>query len=88
MGCGSKPAATSAPTPEEIQTQNKQKAKSLLVETDYVNEPDVIDPSRNPHLLNQVEFLTYREEIRQIAVNPPTTVIENWPIKPSNVWSS
>lgn len=82
------PPPPPAPTPEEIQAQNKQQAKSLLVETDYVNESDVIDPFRNPHLLNQAEFLTYREEIRQIAVNPPITVIENWPIKPSNIWSS
>lgn len=76
------------PTPEEIQVENKQKAKSLLAETDYVTEVDVIDPSRNPHLLNQAEFLTYREEIRKIAVNPPTFVIENWPTKPTNVWGS
>lgn len=82
------PPPPPTPTPEEIAEQNKQQAKSLLAETDYVNESDVIDPSRNPHLLNQAEFLTYREQIRKIAVNPPSFVIENWPVKPTNVWSS
>lgn len=82
------PPPPPAPTPEEIAEQNKQQASAILRETDWVNEPDVLDPSRNPHLLNQAEFLTYREEIRKIAVNPPTFVIENWPTKPTNVWSS
>lgn len=67
---------------------NKTKAAELLSATDWVNQPDAIDPARNPHLLNQADFLSYRETIRQIAVNPPSTEVTNWPTLPTEQWSA
>lgn len=76
------------PTPEQIQELNKGEAVSKLKDTDWATESDVIDTTRNPHLLNQSDFLDYRASIRQIAVNPPITPVTNWPIVPKAVWSS
>jgi hypothetical protein len=67
---------------------NKAKAEELLSATDWVNQPDVINTANNPHLLNQDAFLTYRTTVRQIAVNPPSTEVTNWPTLPSEIWSS
>jgi hypothetical protein len=75
------------PTPEQIAAQNKQQASALLQATDWVNEPDVIDPTRFPHLTNRDEFLDYRSDLRLIAVNPPTTPVTDWPTKPATVWA-
>ena len=66
---------------------NKAKATELLSATDWVNQPDVIDSAKNPHLLNQADFLSYREALRQIAVNPPSTEVTDWPTLPTEVWS-
>ncbi len=83
-------------TPEEkkaIEDQmakdsNKQRAEMLLQETDWTATVDINNPQySNPYLTNQSEFLSYRSQVRQIAVNPPVTV-EVWPVKPSEVWSS
>lgn len=73
---------------QAVVADNKAKATELLSATDWVNEPDAIDPTRNPHLLNQTDFLSYREALRQIAVNPPSTEVTNWPVKPTTIWSS
>ena len=67
---------------------NKQTAQELLTATDWAEIPSVVDPANNPHLLNQGDFLTYRNQVRQIAVNPPTNEITDWPIKPSEQWSA
>lgn len=67
--------------------QNKTEAKNLLAATDWVNEPDVYDPANNPHLTNRSEFITYRDAIRPIAVNPVAGNL-NWPVKPTEVWSN
>ena len=75
------------PSPEEIQRQNKQTADGLLAATDWVNQPDVTDPARSPHLTNQAEFLDYRAIVRAIAVNPPTTLVTDWPTLPTEVWA-
>jgi len=71
------------PTAED----NKQKATQLLQETDWVNQPDVINTSLTPHLLNHSEFITYRSALRGIAVNPVGGDII-FPIKPQEQWSS
>lgn len=81
------PPPPAPPTPEEIQAQNKSKAESLLQATDWVNQPDAIDPARTPHLINQADFLDYRSIIRAIAVNPPTTPVTDWPTLPTEVWA-
>jgi hypothetical protein len=65
---------------------NKQQAIQLLQATDWVNEPDVINTSLNPHLLNQGDFLVYRSQLRAIAVNPTAGNLD-WPVKPQEQWS-
>lgn len=67
--------------------ENKKTAEQLLIDTDWVNQPDVINPDINPHLLNQSEFLVYRSQVRLIAINPTGGDID-WPLKPEEQWSS
>lgn len=65
---------------------NKAEAARRLSETDWVNQPDVYDPSRTPHLVNRDAFLAYRYVVRGIAVNPVPGSIQ-WPEKPSAQWA-
>lgn len=81
-------APTPAPTPEEIQKQNKQQATAQLQATDWVELSDVANPTLTPHLLNKPAFTAYRSALRAIAVNPPTTIIDPWPVKPDEQWFS
>ena len=82
-------------TPEQIQQNkdnakaaNKQQASSLLSATDWTATVDISNPQySNPYLTNQDAFLSYRSQVRAIAVNPPVTVSE-WPVLPSEAWSS
>ena len=82
------PPPPPAPTPEEIQAQNKATATQLLAATDWVELPSVSDPTSNPHLLNKADFVAYRDQLRAIAVNPPTTPVNPWPTKPTEQWSA
>jgi len=83
------PYAPPIPPAPEIPTaeQNKSKAVQRLADTDWVNQPDVIDPNVNPHLLNHSEFIAYRAALRTIAVNPQPGVLV-WPAKPQEQWST
>lgn len=80
-------------TPEQIaanealaRQQNKDKASTLLTETDWTATVDINNPQySNPYLGNQDAFLAYRSSVRQIAVNPPI-IVEVWPVKPEEVW--
>lgn len=75
------------PAPLDYSAQNKAQAESLLKETDWTATIDIADPEySNPYLTNQAEFLSYRSEVRAIAINPPTTPVE-WPVKPQESWS-
>lgn len=77
------------PTPEQIQAQNKAQASSLLLATDWTATVDITDPAySDPYLTNQDAFLSYRSQVRKIAVNPPTTPVVDWPVKPDTAWSS
>lgn len=59
------------------QTSNKLMASRLLYETDWTTIPDVSDPTKsNPYLENVSDFVSYRNALRQIAVNPPITIAE------------
>jgi hypothetical protein len=79
-----KPAPDPIPPTAE---QNKQTASDLLYQTDWTTIPDVSDPTKsNPYLINVDEFLIYRNQIRQIAINPVGGEI-NWPAMPTAVWS-
>lgn len=80
-------------TPSEVaanqgiaRQQNKDQATQLLQATDWTATVDINNPQySNPYLGNQPEFLSYRSQVRQIAVNPPITVT-SWPSKPSELW--
>lgn len=76
------------PPPPEPPTaeQNKATAVNLLKDTDWATESDVIDPTKSPHLVNQSEFLDYRNQVRQYAVYPIAGYI-NWPVVPESVWA-
>lgn len=65
---------------------NKQEASQKLTATDWTTIPDVSDPTKsNPYLSNVNEFITYRNDVRAIALNPPVTV-NAWPVLPQEVW--
>lgn len=71
-----------------LEAANKQQAESLLRETDWTATVDISNPQfSNPYLGNQDAFLAYRSQVRQIAINPPV-VVDVWPVKPDEVWSS
>jgi hypothetical protein len=74
------------PPPPPTAEQNKTTAERRLAATDWVNQPDVYDPNNTPHLLNRDEFLTYRTQVRAIAV-APTAGDLTWPTEPAAVWS-
>lgn len=75
------------PTPENLIAMCKQTASQLLYETDWTTIADVADPAKsNPYLTNQAEFSTYRNTIRNYAVNPAVDPV--WPTQPTAQWSS
>ena len=78
------PPSPPAPDYKEI---NKQKAMSLLSETDWTENPSARNTAKTPHLVNGDEFDDYRVALRAIAVNPPITV-DIWPVKPDEQWST
>lgn len=71
---------------QQKKQDNKRLAESLLTQTDWVENPSVSDITRTPHLVNFEEIMDYRLVLRTIAINPPE-VVEEWPVKPDNVWS-
>jgi hypothetical protein len=76
-----------APLKPDIKAQNKQQAEELLRETDWTATIDIANSEySNPYLTNQAEFLTYRNQVRAIAINPPTTPAD-FPNKPQELWS-
>jgi hypothetical protein len=78
------PVPPSPPTAE----QNKQTAIYLLEKTDWTTIPDVSDPAKsNPYLSNANDFVTYRNAVRQIALNPVAGDI-TWPTLPQEVWTT
>lgn len=77
-----------APTPEEIASQNKATASSLLAASDWATKSSISNPEQStPYLMNQQAFFDYQNQLRAIAVNPPITPVENWPVEPKAVWS-
>ena len=66
-------------------TDCKQKASELLYATDWTTIPDVADPANSPYLANQADFIAYRNQVRQLAVNPVVNPI--FPTKPTEVWA-
>lgn len=73
------------PTQEKNAKQNcKDQASKLLYETDWTTIPDVADSSQKPYLKNQAEFISWRSQIRQLAVNPVVDPV--FPPTPEAVW--
>ena len=73
------------PTQEKLAKQDcKEKASKLLYETDWTTIPDVADPANSPYLTNQAEFIAWRSQIRQLAVNPVVNPV--FPPTPEAVW--
>jgi len=64
----------------------KTQASNLLFATDWTTIPDVTNPANNPYLLNQAEFIAYRNTLRGLAVNPVADPV--FPTAPSAQWSS
>jgi hypothetical protein len=78
------PVPPSPPTAED----NKQTAISLLQQTDWTTIPDVGDHTKsNPYLFNVTDFVTYRNAVRQYAINPVAGDII-WPTVPQEVWTA
>jgi len=74
------------PPPPHTAEQNKQVAVMRLQETDWTTIPDVGDPTKsNPYLGNVQDFVTYRNAVRQYAINPIAGNI-NWPTIPQENW--
>lgn len=83
------PITDYVPPPPHINTakENEAEAKRRLAATDWVNQPDVYDPSNTPHLTNRDAFLAYRSQVRAIAVNPVDGNLD-WPTEPTAAWSA
>jgi hypothetical protein len=76
------------PPPPPTADQNKQTAVAILQSTDWTTISDVADPTKsNPFLANQNAFISYRNQVRQYAVNPVAGSIQ-WPLPPSEVWET
>jgi hypothetical protein len=68
--------------------QNKQTAVNKLQSTDWTTIPTVGDPTKsNPYLSNVQDFVTYRNAVRQYAINPLAGTI-SWPTVPQEVWTT
>lgn len=73
----------------DIQAQNKQQATQLLQDTDWTAPTSIADPAESqPYLANRQAFLAYRSQVRQIAIDPPTTLVTDWPVKPDEQWAT
>lgn len=78
------PIPPSPPTAED----NKQTAIVILKQTDWTTIPDVSDFTKsNPYLSNANDFVTYRNAVRQYAINPVAGDI-TWPTLPQEVWTT
>jgi hypothetical protein len=74
------------PTPTA--KENKESAIVLLQQTDWTTIADVSDPTKsNPYLSNANDFVTYRNAVRQYAINPVAGDI-TWPTLPQEVWTT
>lgn len=88
--CMTKWTEANTPVPPQPPTakQNKTTAVNKLQATDWTTIPDVGDPTKsNPYLSNVQDFVTYRNAVRQYAINPVAGNI-NWPILPQEVWTT
>jgi len=81
-------ANTPVPPAPPTALQNKLTAVNKLQDTDWATIPDVADPAKsNPYLSNAADFVTYRNAVRQYAINPVAGNID-WPVVPQEVWAT
>ena len=81
-------ANTPVPPSPSTAEDNKNTAVGLLQKTDWTTIPDVSDPTKsNPYLSNANDFVTYRNAVRQYAINPIAGNI-TWPTLPQEVWTT
>jgi hypothetical protein len=81
-------ANTPQPPVPPTAEQNKQTASQLLYLTDWTTIPDVSDPTKsNPYLGNVNEYIAYRNQVRQTAINPVAGYID-FPTEPTPQWVS
>lgn len=67
-------------------SDNKERAKLLLSQTDWATLPDVLNTSIVPYLTNQAEYLSYRVILRDIVLSPVDGEMV-FPIKPTSQWT-
>ena len=70
----------------ELAANNNTKAANSLAATDWTEVPSVTNTQNTPHLTNAADFVTYRNALRVIAVNPTFDAV--FPVEPTEVWSS
>ena len=70
---------------QQIQAKNKAQATALLQATDWSVNADVTTGTHK--LTNQADFIAYRNAVRAIAVNPPTTPA-TFPAVPTDTWGN
>lgn len=88
--CMTKWTEANTPVPPQPPTaeQNKEQAVTRLNKTDWATISDVSDSAKsNPYLSNAQDFVTYRNAVRQYAINPVAGNI-NWPTVPQEVWTT
>lgn len=74
-------------TSEELIVLCRQAAIGALNSTDWASIADIADPTKNnPYLTNQADFIAYRNEVRQLALNPVVDPV--YPTPPTEQWSS
>lgn len=79
--------AAPGPTDEQKKANCKATASGLLKDTDWTTIPDVGNPAvSSPYLVNVQDFVTYRNQVRTLAVYPVTDPI--WPPIPVEVWQT
>ena len=87
--------AVTPATPQEIEyretnarSENAAYGTALLQATDWTAIASIADPLEcNPYLANRQEFLMYRNQVRQIVLNPPVAT-PVWPTLPAEDWQS
>lgn len=69
--------------------QNYQTAVSLLQQTDWTSIADVGNPQMaNPYLSNQAAFISWRSQVRAIAVTPVAGNLDILSQIPQEVWKT
>lgn len=70
--------------PDDVKIINcKFAAQQLLQSTDWVTLSDITTGTHK--LINQAEFLTYRDALRKLVINPVAN--PTWPTMPTEQWS-